>query len=868
VTDLSRDFPDYSDQLAGISFVYPQIATDMVGKGWQVVWALYYGTNRKGKPDWRPLGETTGGKVEFPRNLEMPQGRPVRIAFRPPPGVKILDVDHYGGKLGWHTIQRAEEDLGTLPPTWKVTSRGFGDPSGRYLYRVRDGLNPKDRDLWKFRDPDTGATSVEVVRTDHRFSWAPGDVNPRNGELVQCYDPDGNVSHLPRPDQVPFLPDEWQDFLADAPKPVVPQLAPVNTEQAEWWLLVPDSTIGTRDQLARFSFELQLAGLSPDDTLAQLKRVSVAFDLADPWLDEDLTGLIDANTQEKVARKRAEWAEVEYQLWGDKDEARNKAVTQALLTHNTFITASESANRVETAIELGLSTASEPAREFVLCGIQRNEDSSVHVNFDPPAFSDQELAEAVLDRIQGARFCTDSKSWLVWKSEKEPWEEEDDILPWVITKLAQAMPFGNPSPDDEDENASTDKLRFKNRAYLLSDKGSRAVARKAASFLAVSGTHRVSYKRGWADADPEVLWAGGRCYDLRKSLSEPAEASVSLTDTPHLMTAPVRPVPMPVPGFEALLKAVLPDETARGFWLDMMALGVTGYSSKRTIPLGTGETKTGKTLLLQRLPFGNYLEQVSGMDLLSGGDREEARRLNILVGRRLPYIDEGIPKGHYALGRLKKISNGVGRLPARGIYGREYTFSPTHTLLILCNAEEEPSYQDDAVKDRICRVAFGMTDPKTPEEIAAQREHVARVSEVAAWYDPDKAIWGDEAPGVLWFMMRRAAQILAEGSMRGTSFVKPVSLVAEQDDVASQENPVQDWLTRCTVPQPEDRGKWTCNSTLHDHFLTWGRDRPGIKYMSKVEFGRKLTKLGVESHRPGGKTHYAVSVAQAWANLV
>lgn len=863
---------EYFEKLAALQGAYPQVAQDLADKGWQVVWCPQ---NEDG--EWTPLQGTTG-RYDFPTSLTQP-GSVSRIAFRPPESVIILDVDHYAHKLGHNTIERAEESLCELPATWKVTSRGAGNPSGRYLYRIPASTDTRtfERSLKFFGEDQPGGgkvSDVEVVRTGHRFSWAPLDVNPKNSEIVQVYAPDGSVTSLPWVNELPALPEEWLDFFRDPPVVAVPQPQQFNTEQAEWWKHIPDGSLGHRDDLARLGMDL-LYVLPRDEAIDELKRVSLALDPAHPWRPSDFNGFTDANTQEKVSRRMAEWKEIQDFTCPDPvrvqqkvDAARRKAEQDALISSNT-------SNRVAIAIEQGLDMADERTREFVIAGIQRDESGEPERNFDPQDTSDQGLAWAVLDRINGARYCTDSKYWLVWKSGTDPWTEEDDIIPWVIAKLADAMPYGEPAPSDDDEEGPAKKRQFKNRQYLRSAKGASAVSRKVSAFLAVSDTHQASYKRGNVDTDPDVIWAAGQCYDIRKSLHSPVLApKVDPTRTPHLMTASVAPrwdgsktAQEQVPGFMALCEAILPDPVARDYWLDMLALGITGYSSKRTIPLAVGATKSGKTLLLQRMPFGTYMEQVSGMDLLSGSDREEARRLNLIVGRRLPYIDEGIPKGTYAMARLKKISNGVGKLPARGLYGKEFAFTPTHTLVMLVNPEEEPSYEDDAVKDRVCRVEFGPVDPMTPQ--AVTDEHQGRVKSVADWYDPDKQQWKDETAGVLAFMIMRAAQILKDDSMRGTSFTKPESLSASQEGVAAQENPVLAWVTQCTSPvQVSEAGEWDGQgmdgSVLYDHYLEWSKLRKGA-FTSQIGFGRKLSKLGIPSKRPGGVTHYAVKVQQAWA---
>jgi hypothetical protein len=215
--------------------------------------------------------------------------------------VVVLDVDHYDGKRGADTIDRAEAWLGELPPTYKVTSRGCESPSGRYLYRKPAALDFTDSALAQFADA-AGVTSVEVVRTAHRFSWAPGDVNHKNGLQVQCFDPAGDICLLPDVALLPELPQRWVKYLENPP---VPQGASAYTRPADgpqWWLAQADASLGTRAELCQFAFDLLASRLSPEEALPEIRRVSVALDPSRPWEDSDFYGMVDANTERKTAQ--------------------------------------------------------------------------------------------------------------------------------------------------------------------------------------------------------------------------------------------------------------------------------------------------------------------------------------------------------------------------------------------------------------------------------------------------------------------------------------------------------------------------------------------------------------------------------------
>lgn len=148
-----------------------------------------------------PLTGTTGG-VSWPVHVAPPAA--YRLAFRPPPHGLVMDVDDHDGQgTGPTTIGKLEAELGALPPTWRLSARGPGNPAGRRLYRIPPELVVTDA-LFK-----AYGGSVDAVRTGHRFSWAPGDVNPRTGTPVVCYGPDNQPAPFPHVDSWPELPAAW-----------------------------------------------------------------------------------------------------------------------------------------------------------------------------------------------------------------------------------------------------------------------------------------------------------------------------------------------------------------------------------------------------------------------------------------------------------------------------------------------------------------------------------------------------------------------------------------------------------------------------------------------------------------------------------
>ena len=120
------------------------------------------------------------------------------IALRMPRNVIGLDVDAYGDKLGKTTIETAEAEHGTLPATWRTTSRDDG-VSGIRLYRVPEGL------AW----PGEIGHGTEVIQHRHRYAVVWPSIHPE-GRTYRWISPDGVTSTtVPDVDDLPYLPAKW-----------------------------------------------------------------------------------------------------------------------------------------------------------------------------------------------------------------------------------------------------------------------------------------------------------------------------------------------------------------------------------------------------------------------------------------------------------------------------------------------------------------------------------------------------------------------------------------------------------------------------------------------------------------------------------
>lgn len=161
-----------------------------------------------------PAPGTTGRDPAYGVWVDPPSAKFDRLAFRVPPDAVVLDVDlKPGGASGVDTLARLEAELGMLPPTQRLTSRGPDQGSGRLLFRVPPGTPVQGMEEWI---KATYGGGLDILHIAHRFSMAPGDHNPNTGgSEVYCFGPDNRPGDMWHLDTWPMLPDEWVSALDD-----------------------------------------------------------------------------------------------------------------------------------------------------------------------------------------------------------------------------------------------------------------------------------------------------------------------------------------------------------------------------------------------------------------------------------------------------------------------------------------------------------------------------------------------------------------------------------------------------------------------------------------------------------------------------
>lgn len=148
------------------------------------------------------------------------------IALRLPENIIGIDVDNYHDKTGHTTLQGLEAQWGTLPPTWRTTSRNDG-VSGIRLYRIPAGL----------RWPGQAGPAIDIIRHAHRYALVWPSIHPEGG-TYRWITPTGEatIGQLPTPDELPPLPPAWVTGLTGGTEATDVPTLNLTTAQARDWL--------------------------------------------------------------------------------------------------------------------------------------------------------------------------------------------------------------------------------------------------------------------------------------------------------------------------------------------------------------------------------------------------------------------------------------------------------------------------------------------------------------------------------------------------------------------------------------------------------------------------------------------------------
>ncbi len=185
----------------------------------------------------------------------------------------------------------------------------------------------------------------------------------------------------------------------------------------------------------------------------------------------------------------------------------------------------------------------------------------------------------------------------------------------------------------------------------------------------------------------------------------------------------------PCPRFEQFLQELFEDkpdrETLIAFLHRLLGYSITGLTMHHLFPIFYGEEgRNGKDTLLDTLKgvLGALVGAVSN-DVFIAQDKLRAGgaatpHLCDLQGKRLVWGSETKEGDRLNIAQIKHLTGG-GDISARQLHGHQYTFPPTHKLLLMTNYKPHADARDKAFWARACLIEFGIRfvdQPHAPNE--------------------------------------------------------------------------------------------------------------------------------------------------------
>ncbi len=306
------------------------------------------------------------------------------------------------------------------------------------------------------------------------------------------------------------------------------------------------------------------------------------------------------------------------------------------------------------------------------------------------------------------------------------------------------------------------------------------------------------------------------------------------------------------PRFEQYLREIFADRADAerdeliGFLQRALGYGITGHVSEHIFLMLYGEEgRNGKDTLMTRLQrvLGGTVGAVSNDVILASSSKfltpgSAKPHLCALQGKRIVWASETSKGARFDVGQVKFLTGG-GDIPARQLYGRDYTFAPSHLLILLTNNKPHADAQDSAFWDRLCPLIFNIRFVDHP---AAPNER-----------QKDRTL-GDaldmETSGILAWLVRGCLTWQRDG------LIIPASVLLARREYRGEEDTLGQFLSECCVQSAQFSVK---ASRLYERYKEWTLEN-NLKAMNGTAFGLEMKKRFEQKRKNDGLVYSGIAL--------
>ncbi len=388
-----------------------------------------------------------------------------------------------------------------------------------------------------------------------------------------------------------------------------------------------------------------------------------------------------------------------------------------------------------------------------------------------------------------------------------------------------------PSSEEAVTQKTNDRLKQQVKALYTRAVDLRTSARNS-SVLSLARTHLdLAVGSPIWDSDPWLLGTPCGVLDLRTGLLHPGHPEQYIrTSIPTTWQG----LDTPAPRFEQFLQEIFADReekersTLLAFLQRVLGYGITGHVNEHLFLMLYGEEgRNGKDTLMSLLFFvlGELVGAVSNDVIIASGKNatpgSAKPHLCSLQGKRMAWASETDKGARFDVAQVKFLTGG-GAIPARHLYGEDFTFAPSHLLILLTNNKPHADAKDKAFWDRICPITFNLRFVDQPIAPNERKKDTTLGKTLQA-----------EASGILAWLVRGCINWQREGLQIPECVLRDCKIYRGQEDTLGQ------FLDECCVRAETAQ---VLADQLFERYKTWAKE--GIlKPMTRTTFGLEISKM-------------------------
>ncbi len=427
-------------------------------------------------------------------------------------------------------------------------------------------------------------------------------------------------------------------------------------------------------------------------------------------------------------------------------------------------------------------------------------------------------AERLVDMFGGdLRWCS-SLGWLAWDGRR--WARDDRRRAYSMAKETVRQIYR--------EAADSDSEDVRKELSKWAHKSETRAAREAMVALAASEPG-IAIGVADLDADPWLLNVANGVVDLRTGLLRPHDRNdlmSKIAAVPYLSGAAA-------PTWEKALERVLPDPDVRAFVQRFFGYAATGAIREHVLVIFYGTGANGKSTVVETIKhaLGDYAIQTNPALLMAKSNDTHPTERATLLSRRLAICSETEEGRALAEVMVKQLTGGDS-INARYMRCDEFTFSPTHKLVMSTNHKPRVRGTDLGIWRRLQLVPFVVTIPEEERDPVLLENLKGEASGILRWVVDGCLAW------------------------QRSGLQPPDAVKAATDDYRRDEDVLAQFVAdRCYVSPGKSETVRVKAGDLYKAYRDWC-EATGTREMSQRNFGSAMTERGFQRTTRGSPTFY------------